>query len=152
MIAQTLTNTSEVSQNVTYVITPVSGGCSGVPITVIVSVEPANVINSLPLTQTICSGTTYTMNLSATLPGTNFSWTVSGAGITGYSNGSGNVISQTLINTTFSPANAVYLVTGSLNGCTTSTTTFIVTVNPIPVSVFSLPVEANIAPVDPEFQ
>jgi len=128
-IAQTLFNTSNASHYVTYIITPVSGGCTGVPITVIVTVQPANTVNTLPLSQTICSGSTVNLNLSATLPGTSFSWTVSGIGISGYSDGSGNVISQTLINFTSIPRNAVYLVTGTLNSCTTSITAYTITVN-----------------------
>jgi PKD repeat protein len=132
LIAQTLTNGSNSSHDVTYIVTPSAGGCIGAPITVIVTVQPANNITSLPLAQTICSGQTFVMNLTATLPGTNFSWTVSGVGITGYSNGSGNVISQTLFNTTAAPASAVYVVTGTINGCTTSTTLYTVTVNNLP--------------------
>ncbi len=135
-IAQILTNGSNAPHNVTYIITPVSGGCTGLPITVIVTVQPANSVNSLPLAQTICSGDTIIMNLTAVLPGTNFSWTVSGAGITGYSNGSGNVISQILFNNTGAPCNAVYLVTGTINGCTTTTTTYTVTVNNSPAQYF----------------
>jgi len=132
-ISQTITNGSNAPHDVTYIITPTAGGCPGTPIVVVVTVNPANAITSLPLSQTICSGATYTMNLTATLPGTSFSWTVSGAGVTGYSNGSGNTISQTLTNATNVPHNAVYLVTGTLNGCITSTTSFTVTVNPLPV-------------------
>jgi len=132
-ITQTLTNTSNAKHDVTYVITPVSGGCTGTPIIVIVTVQPSNIVTSVPLTRVSCSGSPLTINLSATLPGTNFSWTASGVGITGYSNGSGDSIYQTLINTATIPRNAIYLVSGILNGCTTSTTTYTVTVNPVPI-------------------
>ena len=136
-VAQTLTNNSNAPHDVTYIITPVASGCVGAPVTVIQTIQPANTISSLPLTQTICSGSTFTMNLTATLPGTNFTWTVSGTGITGFSNGSGNVISQTLTNTTAAPSNATYLVSGTINGCTTNTTTYTVTVKNLPTQ-FSL--------------
>ncbi len=133
-INQTLVNSSNASHDVTYIITPTSGGCIGAPITVVVTVQPANMVSSLPLAQTICSGTTFNMNLTATLPGTDFSWTVSGTGITGFRNSIGfeNTISQTLTNNTSSPASAIYLVKGTINGCTTSTTIYTVTVNNLP--------------------
>ena len=134
VINQTLVNSSNASHDVTYIITPTSAGCIGAPITVVVTVQPANTVSSLPLAQTICSGTTFNMNLTATLPGTDFSWTVSGTGITGFRNSIGfeNTISQTLTNNTSSPASAIYLVKGTINGCTTSTTIYTVTVNNLP--------------------
>lgn len=136
-IIQTLDNNSNAPHTVTYKVTPSSTDClgniiKGATITVSVIVNPFNQITTLPLNQSICSGNTFTMNLSATLPGTSFSWTASGAGVTGYSNGTGNTISQTLTNTTNAPANVVYLVTGTINNCKTSTTTYTVTVNPGP--------------------
>lgn len=132
-IAQTISNTSNAPHDVTYVVTPTSLGCIGAPITVIVTVNPYNQITTPPSTQTICSGNSFTINLNATLPTTVFSWTASGAGVTGYSNGSGSTISQTLTNITATPKNVVYNVTGTNNGCTTSTTTFTIVVNPAPV-------------------
>jgi len=132
VIADLLSNISNANHNVTYVITPVANGCTGSPITVVVTVKPFNEITALPKALTICTGNTFTINLSATLPGTSFSWTASGAGITGLSNGSGNVISQTLTNTTTSPAVATYMVTGLRDGCETTTAKYTVTVNPGP--------------------
>ena len=133
VIAQTLSNISNSSQVVTYVISPVAGGCTGTPISVFVTVQPSNSVNSVPLTQTICSGDTALINLSATLPGTDFSWIVSGGtGVSGFSNGADSIISQILFNTSATPANAVYVVKGTLNGCTTNTTTYTVTVNNLP--------------------
>lgn len=136
-IAQTLTNTSNAPHDVNYLIIPVASGCVGAPITVVQTVQPANTVSSLPLAQTICSGATFTINLTATLPGTNFTWSVSGTGITGFSSGSGNVISQTLTNTTAAPSSAIYLVSGTINGCTTNTTIYTINVNNLPAQ-FSL--------------
>lgn len=134
VIVQTLTNISNAPHDVTYTITPVAAGCMGAPIIVVQTVQPSNSVSSLPLAQTICSGSTFNMNLTATLPGTDFTWTVSGPGITGYRNSIGfeNTISQTLTNTTSSPASAIYLVKGTINGCTTNTTIYTVTVNNLP--------------------
>lgn len=85
----------------------------------------------------ICSGETTAITHSADIEGSTFSWTVSDVtgGITGASEGSGNTITQTLIN----PANTTvgtvsYTVTpNDATGCGIGVpTTVVVTVNPLP--------------------
>ncbi|UPT69610.1 MAG: T9SS type A sorting domain-containing protein [Flavobacterium sp. JAD_PAG50586_2] len=56
VINNTLINTSTAAQNVTYTITPVSNGCSGTPITVIITVAPDALPGTIASSQSICSG------------------------------------------------------------------------------------------------
>lgn len=102
-----VTTTSVITQNLlttvggtaTYTITPYeSGGCSGQPITVVVTVNPSpNIIATPSSPQTIASGGIVNTTLSSTAIGTTFSWTVAApATLTGATAGSGNIISNTL--------------------------------------------------------
>ena len=132
-IAQTLTNTSNAPHDVTYVITPTSNGCAGIPVTVVVTVNPAMTLTAVPVAPFVCSGSNMVINLVANVPGVSFTWTASAVGnVTGYSNGSGPTISQTLVNNDNVTRTVVYAVVMSLNGCTTSATNFIATVYPQP--------------------
>ena len=130
IIAQTLINSSNDLQNVTYVVTPVSFGCEGVPVTAVVTVAPTPSLTTTPLLQTICSGSTAIINLTGTPANAAFTWTATGLGVTGFSNGAGNIISQTLTNTTNNQANVLYTINVSANGCTIPAINYTVTVNP----------------------
>ncbi|MBL7905596.1 MAG: DUF11 domain-containing protein [Bacteroidales bacterium] len=98
----------------------------------------ANQVISLlvnPLTQTICSGENAHIELSSNISGTTFTYEAelfSGSGTTGFSNGSGNVINQTLTNT--SDANAVvdYAITATADECVNDNLKATVTVYPAP--------------------
>ena len=156
-IAQTLVNSSNEPQDVTYTITPSSEGCTGTPLTVVVKVFPSPALTTTPLSKPICSGSSTAINLTSTPTEANFSWTVTGAGVTGYSNGTGTTIDQTLTNNTTSPKNVVYDITTSANGCSVHSN-YTITVNPIPTvtnsplstsvcsgSPFSLPLTSNVS-------
>lgn len=56
VINNPLVNTSTSAQNVTYTITPVSNGCSGTPITVVITVAPDALPGTIASSQAICSG------------------------------------------------------------------------------------------------
>ena len=89
------------SGTATYTVTPTSpAGCTGTPITVVVTVNPTPTATATPSSQTICSGSTTSIALSSNVPGTTFSWTVMESGVTGASDGSGSSIAQTLTTTT----------------------------------------------------
>jgi len=131
-IAQVITNTSDIPANVTYIITPVADGCPGSPITAVVTVNPSPTLTANPLSQSICTGNTANINLTGTPANATFSWTASGTGVTGYSNGSGSSISQTLTNKTHSVQTVIYSISVSSNGCTIPPVDYVVTVNPEP--------------------
>ncbi|MBL1179962.1 MAG: PKD domain-containing protein [Bacteroidetes bacterium] len=134
-IAQTLTTTGPTPGTATYTITPTANGCTGTPITVIITVNPTPVVVATPASQTFCSGGTTNIALTSTTPGTTFNWTVVQVGVTGASNGSGNTIAQTLTTTGPTPGTATYTITPTANGCVGTPITVIITVNPIPVAV-----------------
>ena len=133
-IMGTLINTTNVNQTVVYTVTPTVNGCTGAPFTLTVTVIPAIVIPNF--TQTICNGTSFTINPTNAPPttiipnGTTFSWTVvDNPNITGETNGSGLPLSQTLNSSLASPAQSVvYTITAAASGGSCPNTTFTATV------------------------
>jgi hypothetical protein len=141
-ISQPLVNTTPNPATVTYTITPTANACPGPSITVVVTVNPTPVAVATPSAQAICSGASSSIALSSLTSGTTFSWTasVSPAGsVTGAISGSGNTISQPLVNNTSSPATVTYTITPTANGCPGLPITAVVTVNPLPVPVIAGP-------------
>jgi gliding motility-associated-like protein len=132
-ISQTLTATGASAGTAVYSITPSSGGCVGLPISVTITVNPTPVATASPNTQTICSGTAPNISLSSTVAGTTFNWTVVQTNVTGASAGSGSSIGQTLTATATTAGTAVYTITPVVSGCTGSPITVTITVNPTPV-------------------
>ena len=132
VIAQTLTNSSNVVEYVTYQIIPSATLCSGIPVDVIAYVNPVVVLTATPSSQSICSGASSNINLTSNVTGTTYSWTVSAPGVTGATGGSGNTIVQTLYNSGSSPAIATYTIIPSANSCSGASVAVPVTVNPIP--------------------
>jgi hypothetical protein len=135
-IAQTLTATAVTAGTVTYTITPTANSCAGTPITVTITVNPRPVATATPSSQTICDGATTNIALNANVTGTTFTWSaaqLSGATISGFSNGTGNSISQTLTNNSTTAGVVRYTITPSANSCTGNNITVDVTVNPTPV-------------------
>jgi hypothetical protein len=68
IINNVLTNNSTVNQTVTYTVTPTANSCTGSPQTVTVTINPEGVVNA-GNDQTICAGSTATMNGTVGLPG-----------------------------------------------------------------------------------
>jgi len=153
-IGQTLTNTTNVQQAITYTVTPKAaaglGGCTGATFSVDVTVNPTPVIFNR--TAAICSGTAFSITPANGAPAattivplnTTYSWPapVVTGGITGGSAAAGQTsISQTLTNPSTSPATATYTVTptsGAAGTCVGATFQVVVTVNPIPALSSSL--------------
>ena len=135
-IAQNLTATGTSAGTATYTITPAVGSCVGGTIPVTITVNPKPVATATPSSQSLCTGSTTSINLSSTLPGTNFSWTVAETGVTGGSASNGTSIVQPLSTTGSAPGTAVYTVTptASGTGCVGAPITVPVTVNPIPLA------------------
>ena len=101
----------------------------------LVVINPTPIVIAAPASQSLCSGAVTSISLTGNVSGTIFIWTasVSSGSVTGYSNGSGNNIAQTLVNSTAAPATVTYTITPSANGCTGSAIIVVVTVNPAPV-------------------
>jgi PKD repeat protein len=128
---QTLTNNGTTSGTVTYTITPTANTCAGPTQSLVVTVNPIPHATATPSVDTICSGDAVNIQLSSTVSGTSFSWTVNApASITGASNGNGSPIQQTLISTSAAIQTVIYTITPSANNCNGSPITVTVYVNP----------------------
>lgn len=133
-IAETLTSTGSTQGTAVYTVTPSANGCTGVPLTVTITVDPIPVLSASPSNPTICAGSALPINLSSTVAGTTFSWTVVETGVTGGSNSSGSVINDSLVATGGGSGTAVYTISGTASGCPAASITNTVTVNPDPGS------------------
>ncbi len=146
-ISQTLTNITNTTQIIVYTVTPTSGdtgNCVGTPFTITVSVNPKPfIVNSTPI---ICSGTAFSVtpaNGSGVIvpTGTTYTWTTPLSNPAGAITGGNvqltgvNAISQTLNNTTNSPATLEYTVTPTAGVCSGNSFTITVTVNPTPTTL-----------------
>lgn len=109
-----------------------------------VTINPTPVVTATPSSETICSGGTTSIALSSSVGGSIVSWTatlLSGT-VSGFSDGSGTAIAQTLTNTSSAPAIVRYTISVIANGCSGSPITVDVTVNPLPAPTISGPVSA----------
>lgn len=133
-ITQILFSTSTIIENVTYHVTPTSNGCTGTSSNVIATINPGPHVTTTPLEQTICSASLVNINLTSDVTGASFSWTAAATSgsLTGYSNGAGNLINQTLINSGYDIDSVIYSIVVSANGCTGGAVNYIVRVNPVP--------------------
>ena len=130
-----LTNLVSINGIVTYTFTPALNGCSGTPIDFTTVVKPKPVIVLIPSGDTICSGQSFLITYSMNVTGTTISWTASGSSpfVTGYSNGNGTQLTQTLINSDVLPHIVTYTIVPSANGCNGSTMQVVILVNPGPI-------------------
>jgi gliding motility-associated-like protein len=128
---QTLTNSGTTPGTATYTITPTSSGCTGVPLTLVVTVNPIPTVTN-PGNQTICSGqNTNAINFTGTT-GATFNWTndniTTGLG----ASGSGNIASFIGQNTGTTNNVSNISVTPSFGTCNGTAQNFSITVAPSP--------------------
>lgn len=127
----------------TLSITPRANGCTGQPVSLVITVLPIPTVTVSPVLQSICSGSTTNINISSTSTGTTFSWTVTTVSptgsVSGASDGTGNLISQILTNNTSANATVIYRVTSIDNGCGGLPVDVTVSVKPLPVLVINNP-------------
>ena len=138
-ILQKLVNSGSVFDTVKYSVVAIADTCTSDTVKFTVVVKPFFDVTATPLTQTICSGNSITINLSSGNSATTFSWTATGnyPGLSGYSNGSGNTIFQTLINTGPANGTVTYKIVPHGLGCSGDTVVSTVLVHPLPVPVIS---------------
>ena len=138
-IAQTLTNSGSNTETVTYQVTAAANGCSGPALTFTVTVFPIPDVSFVPNGQSLCSGSSTSVNLQSVVAGATYTWTATSGspGISGYSPGSGNLIQQTLVNPGPYPGTVIYSVTPSANGCTGPPQNLVITVNPQPAVTYT---------------
>lgn len=112
-----------------------SGACSGtVSGSATVTMNPIPALTNYPLSDTLCTGVPFVLNLTSTLPSTSFSWNASliSGNVTGFSDGTGSTINQTLINNGFSAGVVKYTLHLSTALCSGEDTSYDVVVKPIP--------------------
>lgn len=112
-----------------------SAGCVGQPREVVVTVSERPVVIATPASQSICSGATTNIALSSNIGTATFTWTVAltSGTASGFSDGTGATIAQTLTNTTNVAATIVYTITPTANSSTGTPITVVVTVYPRPL-------------------
>jgi len=128
------------------------GGCSQ-PTTTQVTIKPLPTGSASAAT--ICSGQTTSVALNSTVAGSSFTWTAAiqttptGGTITGFSNcasSCGTSIAHTLINSGTTAGVVRYTVTPTADGCTGSTFSVDVTVNPKPTVTVNSPAKCAADP------
>jgi gliding motility-associated-like protein len=131
-ITETLVNTTATPINVTYVIVPVNGSCSGEPIDYVVTVYPTPTITGSQK-DNVCYGNTSNYVIQFNTPNTVFTWSRSAlpgifnAAVTGQASG---IIKEVLFNTTNEPIDVPYTINYKTNDCDGAPFNWIVTVNP----------------------
>ena len=133
-ITQTLINTGTNTGVVAYTIHQVSSTCTGNDTIFSIVVRPVPALTNNPLSSEICSRTETNIGLLSNVTGTVFSWMVAGSSgnVTGFSNGNGSILKQTLNNSSFNPETVSYLITPVANECTGASSPYVITVNPVP--------------------
>ena len=141
IISNVLTNNTATSQNVTYTITPSSNGCTGSPITIVITVAPNVVPGNVVASQTICLGgdpVAFTQTVAATGLNLTYQWQSSTTSNTGpWSDISG-------------ATNDVYDAPGPINQTTWFRRLVVSTVNSITCSVGNtIPIQITVNIINP---
>jgi len=118
-IDQVLFNSGFTAETVTYHITPENASCPVATADYTVTVFPSPDLFFLPDGETLCEGQSSNISIQSHVAGTSFSWTAipSSDSLSGYSDGSGNVIAQTIFNSDTITHWVTYQVTPVANGC-----------------------------------
>ena len=132
----TTSNITNTPSTASITVIPKANGCTGIPLTFRITIQPVPHVTNPSLSELICSGTKNSaVNLMVDAAGSNFNWVVtSPAGLIGYTpTGSGTVIpSTTIINTLNIQGTINYQVTPVYGTCSGPATTYSVNVNPLP--------------------
>ena len=137
-VVGSLTNLTNSVQTTSFTITANADGCASTANTFTVTVNPKPTVNATPLTQTICGGLNFsTINVSNpnNISGTTFNWVRdNNVNVTGLaSNGSGDTISGSLLNSTNIDQTVIFTITASANGCISDSFTVEVIVQASPL-------------------
>ena len=133
-IIQQLQNNTIFTDSVLYTVTPASSLCTGgdtVFTAVVLPLPDISANNTIPA---LCSGQRDSILLSSALSGTVFTWTSScpSPAVSGYTNGTGTLIRDTLYNAGNTSDTVTYACFASANGCDGPVLQTTVIVHPIP--------------------
>lgn len=133
ILSFTTVNGGSNQQVSTVTVTPTAAGCLGPDVTFDIIVNPIPVVDPIA-SETLCAGeATTAVNFSGNVVGTTYNWVNTNTAIGLPASGSGNITSFTTTNATGAPISGDITVTPVAAGCTGSTITYTITVNPIPV-------------------
>jgi gliding motility-associated-like protein len=108
------------------------GTCSADSAIDITVVHPLPQLTISPPNHTICNAQSFQSILSSNLPGTTFSWTINNvSAIQGATQGTGNILTDTLLNPGIGIDSVVYLITPTANNCPGPPQSLTVYVNPV---------------------
>ncbi|MCX6204992.1 MAG: gliding motility-associated C-terminal domain-containing protein [Bacteroidetes bacterium] len=131
-VSQILSSSNNLFDTATYTVVPSSAGCAGATFTLTVPIKPVPIINNI--FDTVCTGFAFNVIPSPAPLNTTYTWTVPtsipfGKIIGGSANSTAlNAISQVLVNTGSIPAQMMYSITPSANGCKGNAFTLLETV------------------------
>jgi hypothetical protein len=129
----TVTNTGSAVETATVTVTPSANGCTGAAISFVFTANPTPAVIA-PADQDICNGNSVAaINYSGPVSGTTYSWTNTTPSIGLASTGTGNIASFTGTNTSSVPVIATVNVTPAANGCTGTSQSFTINIDPTPV-------------------
>jgi uncharacterized protein (TIGR02145 family) len=133
-LSHTLQNQGSTVESVTYLITPQANGCAGTTSTVVVYIKPKPDLIFNPDSQSVCYGQHAQIVLSSSFPGAICSWTATGSSpaVTGYTDGTGNTISQPLFTTGSTTQTVTYFLSSALDGCVSPVSQSTVLTYPVP--------------------
>ncbi|NCP46396.1 MAG: hypothetical protein GW818_08260, partial [Flavobacteriales bacterium] len=128
----TATNSTSSPITSTITVTATINGCSGLPTTYTITVNPTPIISVIQ-NNTVCSGANVTALIpTSSVTGTTYSWINSNTAIGLVASGTGIVPVFTATNSTSSPISGIITVTPTANGCSGTPVTYTITVNPSP--------------------
>ena len=135
---QTLTNSGTTPGTATYTITPTAAGCSGIPVQVIVTVNPVATVTN-PGNQTVCNGqSTTAINFTGT-SGATFTWTNNNTTTGLAASGTGNIASFVGTNTGTTNNTSTITVLPTFGSCPGTAQNFTITVTPPPTVIAPTP-------------
>ncbi|MBP6090323.1 MAG: gliding motility-associated C-terminal domain-containing protein [Crocinitomicaceae bacterium] len=142
--AQTIINSGISAATITYTAQASINSCSGPSSAHTIQVFPLPIMTINLTDDTICSNTAVSAQLTSNIPNTSFNWSVSpNVSISGMSNGTGSSINQVLTNSSPQIQSLVYTITPTavgptVAGCSSNSSNFSVSVNPVPGVSFSI--------------
>lgn len=127
-------NTGNAPATSTITVTPTANGCTGTAQTATLTVNPIPTVTIAPSPQTVCNNTaTTTITFSSNVSNASYAWTNTNSLIGLGSLGSASSIpSFTALNSGNTPITATISVTPTANGCTGTTQSQNMTINPTP--------------------
>ncbi|MBL6950773.1 MAG: hypothetical protein ISR57_09040, partial [Bacteroidales bacterium] len=140
LIAQTIDNTGFTIETVTYNVTPEANGCPpGLTQPVILTVNPRPAVINAVTSFSQCNNATTAIGLQADVTGSTFAWRAfaSSGSLSGFSNGTGATIVQTLVNDGYNIDSVTYRVAATANSCPGDSTDFVVVVFPVADVIFT---------------